>query len=328
MQINLRDAKTGDAIFGFYALAKCELIPFTGGVRLQLEFADASGKLAGIMWGDEAEATYPQIRDAGVVKVKGLVSSYKGQQQLKVEKIRAAKPEEYDVTELLPASDYSPEELEAGVEAVIELVDDEALRQVLVEVLYDEQVKPRYFASPAGTRWHHGYLRGLAEHSLSMARAAVKLCEHYDYLDRSLLIAGALLHDVGKISELEFESTFEYSTEGRLFGHMVIGYEMVRATIVRLGLQDDVNVKKLLHMILSHQGKKEYSAPVEPAFEEAFVLYFIDEMDSKLNAISRIRRKPENSGQAFSDWVPLLGTMLYLERKPVSEEDDENSANS
>ncbi len=322
MQIYLRDAKTGDAIIGFYALSRCELIPFTGGVRLQLELADASGKLAGIMWGDEAEAAYAQVRDASVVKVKGLVSSYRGQLQLAVEKMRPAKSDEYDVTELLPASTAGLEELVAGVEEVVALISDEALRQVVVELLYDDQVKSRYFESPAGTRWHHGYLRGLAEHSLSMAHAAIRLCDHYTYLDRSLLIAGALLHDVGKITELEFESTFEYSTEGRLFGHMVIGYEMARSAAVRLGLQDDVNVRKLLHLILSHQGKKEYSAPVEPAFEEAFVLYFIDEMDSKLNAITRIRNKPENQGRAFSDWVQLLGTMLYLERRPPATTDE------
>jgi 3'-5' exoribonuclease len=153
-----------------------------------------------------------------------------------------------------------------------------------------------------------------------MARVAVKVCEHYAYLDRSLVIAGALLHDLGKIDELTVGSTLEYSSEGRLFGHMVIGYELLRSHAVKLGIADDLNVRKLLHLVLSHQGKKEYSAPVEPAFEEAFVLYFIDELDSKLNAISRIRNKPENEGQEFSEWVNLLGTYLYLGKKETTDD--------
>jgi 3'-5' exoribonuclease len=94
-----------------------------------------------------------------------------------------------------------------------------------------------------------------------------------------------------------------------------MGYEIVKEKAVELELEEDENVVKLLHMLLSHQGKKEFSVPVEPCFEEAFVLYFIDEMDSKLNAISRIRNKPENQEREFSAFVNLLGTHLYLERK-------------
>ncbi|MGB5107540.1 MAG: HD domain-containing protein [Candidatus Zixiibacteriota bacterium] len=319
--MKIRDVNTGDVLLGYYALTKCDLVPFTGGVRLQLEMADSTGRIAGVMWGEDAEQSYPTLKDASVVKIKGVVSSYRGQNQVQVEKIRPAKVDEYDASELLASSEFSLEELEAGIEEMVNLVTDEELHQLVVEALYDEDVKRRYFESPAGTRWHHGYLRGLAEHSLSMARLAAKVCEHYPYLDQSLLISGALLHDIGKITELEIGATFEYSVDGRLFGHMVIGFELVKSTAERLGLQGDVNVKKLLHMILSHQGKKEYSAPVEPEFEEAFVLYFIDELDSKLNAIARIRSKPENEGRPFSDWVQLLGGFLYLEKKATDHSD-------
>lgn len=323
--MKIRDVNTGDLLLGYYALTKCDLVPFTGGVRLQLEMSDSTGRIAGVLWGEEAEQTYPTLKDAAVVKVRGLVSSYRGSMQVQVEKVRPAKTDEYDASELLASSEYSLAELEAGIEEMVSLITDEELRSLVIEVLYDEEVKRHYFESPAGTKWHHGYLRGLAEHSLSMARLAIKVCEHYSYLDQSLLIAGALLHDVGKISELEVGATFEYSVDGRLYGHMVIGFEIVKAAADRLGLQGDVNVKRLLHMILSHQGKKEHSAPVEPEFEEAFALYFIDELDSKLNAISRIRNKPENQGRPFSDWVQLLGGFLYLERKDTP---DNSAANN
>lgn len=300
---------------GFYALSQCELIPFTGGIRLQLQFRDATGFLDGVMWNEEAEVAYAQLKNADVVKVKGIVSSYRGTPQLQIEKIRPAKPEEYDISELLPTSETSLEDLEKAVSELIEMIDDPEIRNLTDDILSDPQVRPRYFEVPAGTRWHHAYLRGLVEHSVSMARLAVKVCEHYPHLDRSLLIAGALLHDLGKVEELLVGSTLEYSVEGRLFGHMTIGFGMIRAHAEQLGIAEDINVKKLLHMVLSHQGKKEYSAPVEPAFEEAFALYFIDELDSKLNAIGRIRNKPENTGHDFSEWVNLLGTYLYLGKK-------------
>jgi 3'-5' exoribonuclease len=175
---------------------------------------------------------------------------------------------------------------------------------------------------PGGTRWHHPYLGGLAEHSLSMAQMAALAAEHYPYLDRSLMIAGALLHDVGKIDELSVGSSFEYTTAGRLYGHIVMGYEIVKDKAIELELDEDENVVKLLHMLLSHQGKKEFSVPVEPCFEEAFVLYFIDEMDSKLNAITRIRNKPENEQAEFSGYVNLLQTRLYLKRKKESGDEE------
>ncbi len=314
-QMRLSDANIGDSVLGFYALSQCELIPFTGGVRLQLEFRDASGKIPGVMWNEEAETAYQQLRTAEVVKIKALLSSYKGTPQLQIEKIRPAKAEEYDLNELLPSSESSLQELEKAVSELIEVIDDVELKNLVNDVLSDPQVRPRYFEVPAGTRWHHPYLRGLVEHSVSMSRLAVKVCEHSPNLDKSLLIAGALLHDLGKIDELTVGSTLEYSSEGRLYGHMVIGYELLKSHAAKLGIVDDINVKKLLHLVLSHQGKKEYSAPVEPAFEEAFALYFIDELDSKLNAIGRIRSKPENEGQEFSEWVNLLGTYLYLGKK-------------
>lgn len=318
-QTPLRSAKAGEPLLGFYVLSYAELKPFTGGVRLSLEISDATGRLAGIIWGDEAEAANESIKDAEVVKVKGMIGEYKGSLQLKIDKIRAAKPDEYDLTELVPSSRFTAEELKTAIEEIIDKIPDEQVRQVVIETLFSDEIQPKYFEAPAGTRWHHGYLRGLAEHSLSIAQAADKLCDHYKHLDRSLMIAGGLLHDVGKVEELSVGSTLGYSTDGRLYGHIVIGWNLVRQTAEQLGLLNDLNVRKLLHMILSHQGKKEFSVPVEPVFEEAFVLYFLDEIDSKLNAIERIRNKPEHEQAEFSSYVNLLQTQLYLRKKNIEE---------
>jgi 3'-5' exoribonuclease len=313
--MKLADLRPGETIIGYYALSQCELVPFEGGVRLQLEFSDASGKMAGVMWGEEAEVTYNAIKGAEVVKIKGFVGSYRDQPQMKPERIRPAKPEEYDLADLLPTSKSSEEELEAGIAAAVKLIDDAVLNQLVTDIIDDPDIHQLYFRAPAGKKWHHPYLRGLAEHSLSMARAANLLCEHYAFLDRSLMIAGALLHDLGKIRELSVGSALDYSLDGRLLGHIVMGYEIVRNRAIKLEIAEDIAVRKLLHMILSHQGKKENSTPVLPAFEEAYVLYFLDEIDSKLNAISLIRQKPENEGNDFSPFIKLLETHLYLGQK-------------
>lgn len=322
--MKLAEVQVGESVLGIYALRTCELIPFTGGVRLKLEFADDSGSIPGVMWGDEAERAYANLKDAEVVKVKGRVSTYQGKPQLQIDKIRPAEPDEYESANLLPTSEASTEEMEVAISKLIESLDDQEIKRLVLAVVFDEDIKPLYFQAPGGTRWHHPYVGGLAEHSLSMAQAAVKICEHYDYLDRSLVIAGALLHDIGKIDEMSVSSKLSYTVDGRLYGHIVMGYELVKEKAVDLDLDGDENVRKLLHMILSHQGKKEYSVPVEPCFEEAFVLYFLDEIDSKLNAISRIRHKPENAGRDFSERVNLLGTYLYLGRKERSDEDDDS----
>ncbi len=320
--MNIADVQSGDKLLGFYALRACELIPHDRGVRLRLEFGDATGKIAGVMWDQEAQNAYQQLRDAEVVKVKGLISSYQDRLQLKVDQIRPAEPGEYDLTTLLPTSETDIAELEVGISQMIETVADQELKRLLLAVIFDEDIKPLYFQVPGGTMWHHPYLGGLAEHSLSMARLADAISQHYDFLDRSLVVAGALLHDIGKIDELSVGSSFSYSVSGRLYGHIVMGYDLVREKARELEVDEDENVRKLLHMVLSHQGKKEYSVPVEPCFEEAYVLYFIDEMDSKLNAIGRIRAKAENADQDFTRYVNLLGTKLYLRRKePPTEEE-------
>lgn len=320
--MNIADLQVGDTLLGFYALRVCELIPYDRGVRLKLEFGDATGKLPGVMWEQAAETAYAQIKDSEVVKVRGLISSYQGNLQVAVDKIRPAEPSEYDLATLLPSSESSVEELEVGVSQMIETIEDQELKRLVLAVIFDEDIKPLYFQAPGGTAWHHPYIGGLAEHSLSMARAAEKLCEHYTHLDKSLLVTAALLHDIGKIDEMSVGSSLSYSTPGRLYGHIVMGYDLVREKARELELDEDENVRKLLHMILSHQGKKAYSVPVEPCFEEAFVLYFIDEIDSKLNAIARIRAKPENAGKEFSKWVNLLETKLYLGRKEPPEPEE------
>jgi 3'-5' exoribonuclease len=323
MQIS--EMQAGDNILGFYALAVCELIPFAGGVRLKLEFADNSGRIPGVMWGDDAESAHNEIKGTSVVKVKAGVGTYQGKLQLQVDKIRSAEPDEYDPSEFVPESPFPLAELEAGITELIQSLEDETLRTLASAIIFDDDIKPLYFAAPGGTRWHHPYIRGLAEHSLSMALAADRLCEHYEFLDRSLLIVGALLHDLGKIDEMSVDTALSYTEPGRLYGHIVMGYERVKSKAISLGVAEDINVIKLLHMILSHQGKHEYSVPVEPCFEEAFVLYFIDEMDSKLNAIERIRNKPENSDRDFSARVNLLNTHLYLKQKEVLPPDEDES---
>ena len=137
--VKLSDAKIGDLLLGFYALSQCELIPFAGGVRLQLEFRDASGRMAGVMWNEGAEAAYEQLRSADVVKLRGLVSSYKGAPQVQIKKIRAAKADEYELTELLPTSESSLEELEQAVSELIELIED---AEIEGENLTDDSLRP------------------------------------------------------------------------------------------------------------------------------------------------------------------------------------------
>ncbi len=160
---------------------------------------------------------------------------------------------------------------------------------------------------PAAKHIHHAYRGGLLEHVVSMAELALAVCGHYRRVDRDLVLLGVLFHDLGKIRELGAMPANDYTLEGRLIGHVVIGRDLLRECCLALGdVPDDLQLH-LEHLVLSHQGKREFAAPVEPMTPEALVLHFLDDLDSKLNQFERVRE--EGGGL---QWVRGLGRYVYL----------------
>lgn len=302
--------KAGDLVQGFAFLRRKETRQDKGGRSyLDLELVDATGSVPGKVWSDSA-ALAADFSAPGYVKFRGQVQSYRDQLQLKVENCRAAteadRADGFDEAALVPTTKYDIDALWAELAALLEgqLVRPEAVR-LAGETLavHGGELK----LHPAAKAIHHAYRGGLLEHVVSMLGLAVKVADHYAELDRDLLLLGVLFHDLGKLIELGAMPVNEYTAPGRLVGHVVIGRDLLRERVAAIpGFPADLALE-LEHLVLSHQGKREFASPVEPMTPEAFALNMIDDLDSKLAVL----RGLAESGSGFV-WAKSLDRFAWL----------------
>lgn len=309
----LKELTVGETITEYYALRKAEVRTKNDGANfLRLEVGDKSGRVGGVLW-DDADAAYQNITVGGVVKIMAKVDAFQGRTQLKVEKIRAAHKGEYDPADLLPTSTQDRDAQLERLKKIMDRVENPFLKKLLDAFFDDSQFKVNYVHAVGGKLWHHAYVGGLLEHSLCVTEIALKAADNYPLVDRDLLITGAILHDIGKIEEYEVTTFVDFSDEGRLRGHIVMGDEMVRTKIKGLMNFPDHLARKVSHMILAHQGKLEFGSPVVPQTIEALILFYADEMDSKANAFGRIitETREKDAEKSWSEWVHLMGQYVY-----------------
>lgn len=307
----------GEAITAFFILQRKDLKrTHTGAPYLVLEFSDASGQIEGRLW-DEAEKMAGAIEVGQVVKVQGSVEAYREKKQIKVDKIRSASgQDEFEFARLVPSTDADREQLLQQLQKMIESVAHPFLLSLLRRVFDDEEFIKSFTEAPAGKQWHHGYLGGLLEHTLGVTTICDRLSKLYPVMDRDLLVTAALLHDIGKVHSYLHGPVFEFTDAGRLMGHIVLSSQMVAEKIRSFPQFPEELALRLQHLILSHQGTLEQSSPVVPMTREAFLLYYADEIDSKLNAFERIYRAEK--GGRWSKYVNLLNRYLYFGEPPKS----------
>lgn len=303
--------EAGDQVQGFALLAKKELRQDrNANSYLDMVLTDASGSITAKVWGD-TPALHGTYEAHQFVAFRGLVKSYKDQLQISLDDCREAGDGDrrygFDETLLIPSSPEDIDDLWARLKGLYpEEVKDPLLRRLVVETL--ELHGPALRDHPAAKAMHHAYLGGLLEHTVSMAELAVKVAGHYPELDRDLLLTGILFHDLGKILELGAMPANDYTLPGRLVGHVVIGRDLLRDRCAAIeGFPADVQLH-LEHLVLSHQGRREYGAPVEPMTQEALVLHFIDDLDSKINQFRNQRRQSPQEVQ----FLKGLGRYVYL----------------
>jgi len=249
------------------------------------------------------------------------VDRYRDVPRLHVLRIRKATDEEAPDRRLfLPHSPLSAEDAQTGIGEIIASVKNEDLRSLLLSVFGDESLMKAFLDAPGGKMWHHAAIGGLAEHSVSLARVADSVSAHYADVNRDLLVSGALLHDVGKMQELSTDVAIDYSVEGRLLGHIVQGAMLIDRKIAELPDFPEELRRQVLHLILSHQGDGSMGSPVKPMTIEALILHYLDELDSKHEAFSRVRNATP-PGQDFSGYVRLMERFFYF--KPVDEQPKE-----
>jgi 3'-5' exoribonuclease len=205
------------------------------------------------------------------------------------------------------------------LQTLLEGIEDPALKRLVLDRLQDNDFRRVFSRAPAAKTIHHAFLGGLLEHSLSVMELASRVADQYSDLDRDLLLAGAFLHDVGKVRELGCDAAFEYTDEGRLLGHIVMGAMMIGQWAKGYPELSEETLLKLTHMILSHHGSYEFGSPKRPKFIEALILHYLDELDSKVQTFKEIAGRDQ--GNRWSAFQRVFDRYLFLGNKDTVEVD-------
>ncbi len=285
----------------------------TGNSWLQLELGDRTGTVEGKMWRDYEQPAGTFDRD-DVVKLQGRVRLYRGKLELSVEKIRRAEPEEYSLEDLVPHTPENVDELFARLQKYVAEVANPWLKRLLEGVLDDPNVSGRLKRAPAAKAMHHAYVGGLVEHVVSLCGLCRTMAQHYPDVDVDLLLAAAVLHDIGKLEELSYERAVAYTTPGQLLGHILIGYDYVSRKMDSIEGFPEALKTLVLHLLASHHGKYEFGSPKLPQFREAVLFNYLDELDSRMGAMKRALESPEGEGEWTGRSPALDRRLLRLDR--------------
>ena len=277
------EMKIGEEV-SFNALVESMQKRFTPNKKAyySLGLTDGESIIDARVW-DEALVEKNEVKAGYVYAFEAHINEYAGKMQYVVKVIKPV-DEDVDITQFFRTAPLSGEYLKAGIKEFIQRIDNDILKKVVVELIAN--VKDDYFNYPAAMSMHHNYQYGLIHHTYSMLKLAEACLDLYPNLNKNLLYAGVLIHDVGKTKELSGVHSPVYTQEGNLLGHIVIGLQMLAVVADKLGYQDTEEVKMLEHMMVSHHGELEWGSPKEPGILEAYALHYIDLIDSKLAAIN------------------------------------------
>jgi len=295
----------------------------TGEPYLALTLGDRTGQVEAKMW-DNVEDALDAFEQDDFLKIKGLINKYKNRFQLTIHKLRRLGDLEIDFADYLPKTTKNIDELWQTLGEFVATFQNLHLKGLIEAFMADPEIAQPYRNAPAAKTLHHAYIGGLLDHVVSLFRSCDLICRNYPHINRDLVLAGAFLHDIGKIHELTYNRSFSYSTRGQLLGHMVIELEMLQAKIA-LAPGFPAELKTLLeHLIISHHGQYEFGSPKLPMFPEALLLHYMDDLDSKMESM---RAHFERESELETLWTsynaslgrPLLNTAKFLALKPAPE---------
>jgi len=291
----------------------------TGEPYLALTLGDRTGQIEAKMW-DNVEDVLDAFEQDDFLKVKGLINKYKNRFQLTIHKLRRLGDSEVDYSDYLPKTKKNVADLWRTLGEFVTSIQDPYLRTLLQAFMSDPQIEQAYRNAPAAKTLHHAFIGGLLDHVVSLFRSCDLVCRNYPQVNRDLVLAGAFLHDIGKIHELTYNRSFTYTTRGQLLGHMVIELEMLQEKLALVPGFPDPLKTLLEHLIISHHGQYEFGSPKLPMFPEALLLHYMDDLDSKMESM---RAHFEREAELESPWTsynaslgrPLLNTAKFLAPK-------------
>jgi len=296
----VKDIKAGEKVrSSFLVMEKNLAYSQKGAPYLSVKLRDRTGDIEGRVW-DNVAALDPLFRKGDIVSLQGRAVSYRDATQLAVLDIRRMDETGIDPWDYFPSTKGDVEEMFAAVEGFAATVENPWLKRLLEGFLGDGELAARLKRAPAAKGFHHAYLGGLLEHTLSMVRILDFLAGHYPSANRDMLIAGGILHDIGKIDEFTYERAIDYSTPGRLVGHILLGVEMLDRKIAAIeGFPPDLALE-LKHIVLAHHGELDFGSPKRPKTVEALIVHYVDDLDAKVMAFQEFIG---NSGAEDSEWT-------------------------
>ncbi len=298
----------------FLVQSKERKIARNGSAYLDLILRDSTGSIRAKLW--DCDRPGLDFEQDDVVSVTGLLENYQGTPQLTIRKITRLHIEGLDLIDYLPRTRHDPDQMFGQLFDRIEQLPETPLRELLLAIFTDPEITTRYKLAPAAVVMHHAFLGGLLEHVTSLLDLADRVCDHYAWLDRSLIFAGLLLHDLGKVEEINFDRSFRYTTRGQLLGHITIGIEMIQEKIRSLPGFPAPLRDKILHLVLSHHGKADFGSPKEPVFPEALVVHYLDDLDSKLQSMCEQYEADKNRQGEWTGRNRALGRELLKVARP------------
>jgi len=313
-KIFIKDIKERDRVNDVFLVARKDMgISKAGKPYLNLRFMDSTGAMDARAW-DNAEAMAREFEVGDIVKARGFAISYRDVIQLNVAAIEKIPDGESSPADFLPSSRLKPEEMILALDRVVATFTDPALKALLEAILQDTDIRQRYQTAPAAKAMHHAFIGGLIEHVLSICAVADFVAKHYTKdieINRDLLMAGAILHDIGKIYELSYASSFDYTDKGKLIGHITLGVELVNKKAGEIpGFPEDMRMA-VNHLILSHHGVLEYGSPKRPKMPEAILLAFLDDMDAKVAAL-RVMTEGREEGVNWTPYQKMFERPIYM----------------
>ena len=312
---NISSLETGQSVTGVFMVASKEIRQKRGGDHfLSLTLVDRSGDIEAKMW-DNVEKVMDTFERDGFVRVKGVLQIHLNKLQFTIHTLQAVPETEIDLADFFPASTRDPEEMFAELRGHIDGFTNTHLQGLLNAIFNDAGIARRFKRAPAAKSIHHAWLGGLIEHVLSVCHLSKLVGAHYPHVDVDLLLTGAILHDIGKIEELNYERGFSYSDEGQLLGHILIGLRLIQE---KMALLPDFppRLRTLVeHLVASHHGTMEFGSPKVPMTAEAMLLHHLDNLDSKMETVRGAVERDKLSDGPWTTYIPSLERPLLKKEK-------------
>lgn len=301
----------GDGVDTLFSIKyKYNILEHKNGFMFLIGLSDRTGDIDAIYWGTDRITTqniHEMLKEGAIVHVIGTVGEYRNKLKIDIKEGKISIGHEYNIEDFILETKEDVDAMLLYISNIEHSLKDKYLKKLLNDFLNDVQFLSNFKTAPAALHYHHAYSGGLLEHSINV----VKICEtlHSLYpkkLNKDLVMVGAVLHDIGKITEYKTTTNIKITEKGMLIGHITLGVEMILDKIDKISNFPDLTKNKLVHILLSHHGKKEYGSPVEPSFPEAVAVYYADEADSKIKQYVELTDKA-NGNKDFHIYDSKLG---------------------